>query len=138
MKLFRNRENSVDEGNNEVNMTPLIDISLVLVVILLLATPLAFQSSIALRNAKASGKRAEEISETNRVEIELLSEDSLRVNRRVIARADLGQTLVPLLEASEDRMVVITCRGNVSHGAFVGVLDEAKFRGAGEIAMVGR
>ena len=34
---------------HEVNLTPLIDVSLVLVVMLLLATPLAFESSIKVR-----------------------------------------------------------------------------------------
>ena len=36
-----------DKGIYETNLTPLIDVSLVLVVILLVATPLAFQSSAA-------------------------------------------------------------------------------------------
>jgi len=39
----------IQQDKAEVNMTPLIDISLVLVVILLLATPLAFESSIGLK-----------------------------------------------------------------------------------------
>ena len=38
-------------------MTPLIDVSLVLVVILMVATPLAFQSSIAVRTRpRAAGR----------------------------------------------------------------------------------
>jgi biopolymer transport protein ExbD len=130
--------NKKDTGSNEVNMTPLIDISLVLVVILLLATPLAFQSSIGLRNTRASGKQSEEESRVTRVELDLVSEDSLRVNGRLIARADLGARIAPLLRESADRTVVITCADQVSHGTFVAVIDEAKHRGAAEIAMVGR
>ena len=34
------------DGIHEVNMTPLIDVALVLVIILMVATPLAFQSSM--------------------------------------------------------------------------------------------
>ncbi len=53
-------------------MTPLIDVSLVLVVILLLATPLAFESSIAIKQAAISGKQANEESKKERVEIDIL------------------------------------------------------------------
>jgi len=41
-------------------MTPLIDVSLVLVVMLLLTTPLAFESSIGVDHASKSGRRATE------------------------------------------------------------------------------
>lgn len=51
---LRNRESS--EGPlAEINTTPLIDVSLVLVVILLLATPLAFESSFGVRAGAGRG-----------------------------------------------------------------------------------
>ena len=124
--------------NHEVNLTPLIDVSLVLVVILLLATPLAFQSSIGLRSARASGRQAEEQAPETRIEVTVVSEDSLRVNRRLVARADLGPHLAPLLAASTDGTVIVTCADRVSHGTFVAVVDEAKHLGARNIALVGR
>ena len=48
-----------DEAFRDVNLTPLIDVALVLVVILLLATPLAFESSILVRNTATRGNQAE-------------------------------------------------------------------------------
>jgi len=56
----------------------------------------------------------------------------------LISRAELGTTIVPLLAASIDRTVIVTCADQVSHGTFVNVIDEAKHNGAAEIAMVGR
>ena len=50
--MSRSRRARGAEGIFEVNMTPLIDVSLVLVVILMVATPLALQSSIALGTAR--------------------------------------------------------------------------------------
>ncbi len=46
--LFQKKMKDQAGGINEVNMTPLIDVSLVLVVMLLLATPLAFGFSVAV------------------------------------------------------------------------------------------
>jgi len=126
------------EGSHEINMTPLIDVSLVLVVMLLLLTPLAFESSIALRKAAASAQKSEKREKEERVELKILSEDTVMVNRTIVKRSKLSSTLEPLLKDKVQRRVVIDCSDSVSHGAFVDVLDQAKLCGAGEIAVLGR
>ena len=118
-------------------MTPLIDVSLVLVVILMVATPMAFQSSIRVSTAATAGRKAQEVTRTDRVEITVLPNGELRVNRTVIPRASLQSTLGPLLAASTTRLVVVRCEDGVTHGDFVGVIDEAKSLGASQIAVMG-
>jgi biopolymer transport protein ExbD len=125
-------------GTPEVNMTPLIDVSLVLVVMLLLTTPLAFESNIGVDHAAKSGKRATEPKDDPQVEIVLVSEDVVRVNRSQVSRAALTSMLTPLLATSEDRGVTIACEPGVTHGAFVDVLDQAKLSGAGAISVIER
>ena len=121
-----------------VNLTPLIDVSLVLVVILLLATPFALESSIAVQRSGTSARRAPRDHKLEYVELAVVSEDSVSVNRRPVARTELVPALVPLLERSARRQVVVRCGDGVSHGTFVDVLDLAKLAGAGEIAVIGR
>jgi len=123
------------EGTNEVNMAPLIDVSLVLVVILLLATPLAFESSIAVRQAVVSGKTASEESKKERIEIDILSDEVLVINRERVPYESLEEFLTPLLATSSEHQVVVTCDDAVSHGRFVNVLDQAKLCGAQKIAV---
>jgi biopolymer transport protein ExbD len=124
-------------GRTEINMTPLIDVSLVLVVILLLATPLAFESAIAVRGQSDTGRAAETKTKEERVELFVVSDDVVEVNHRPVARAELGPTLRPLLSASSGQ-VAVACVDTVSHGAFVNVLDQAKLSGAVEIGVVSR
>jgi biopolymer transport protein TolR len=126
-----------EEGIFEPNMTPLIDVSLVLVVILMVATPLAFQSSIAVHRATQAGKRAAIIADTERIEITILAPDAIVVNRTEVPRSSLTTVLQPLLAESGTKTVVVRCEGDVSHGAFVGVIDEAKACGAAQIAVMG-
>jgi biopolymer transport protein ExbD len=121
----------------EPNMTPLIDVSLVLVVILMVATPMAFQSSIAVHNAAQSGKTALEAARTERIELLVHGDGTIGVNQLVVPREALGATLRPLIERSATRMVVVRCDDDVPHGAFVSVLDEAKTLGAAGIAVMG-
>ena len=126
-----------DEAFHDVNLTPLIDVALVLVVILLLATPLAFESSILVRNTATRGNQAEKKSKDEHIELRLLDDDVVRVNRSPVPRGELLATLRPLLADSGSRRVIVACNDGVSHGAFVNVLDQAKLSGAAEIAVMG-
>ena len=131
-------QNGGNGSTPEVNMTPLIDVSLVLVVMLLLTTPRAFESNIGVDHTAKSGKKATETKKDPQVEVVLISEDQVRVNRSVISRAALTSLLKPILADREDRGVTIACEAPVTHGAFVDVLDQVKMSGAGAIAVVER
>jgi biopolymer transport protein ExbD len=122
---------------HDVNMVPLIDVALALVVILLLVTPIAFESSIAVRRAAVAARDADRTERMERVEIRILDEGHVRVNRTELDRAELAGALRPLLDVAVPPAVVVACADAVSHGTFVGVLDEAKSCGAAEIAVVG-
>lgn len=127
-----------DNGNmNDVNMTPLIDVSLVLVVILLLATPLAFESSFGVRKTAASARKASDEKKEARIELSIESDRHVRVNRTIVALEDLGAALAPLIAESNTRDVTVKCQDGVAHGTFVEVLDVAKLNGAREIAVAG-
>jgi biopolymer transport protein ExbD len=134
----RNKNGRNGNGMNEINMTPLIDVSLVLVVMLLLATPLAFDSSIAIRKSQATAQSANDKVKDERIELKLISENSVLINRMLVTREELSNTLRPRIEESGHRKVVVVCADDVSHGAFVDVLDQAKVCGAADIAITGR
>ena len=127
----------VDAGIHEPNMTPLIDVSLVLVVILMVATPMAFQSGIAVQSAARSGKKAAEHAKPDRIEVAVRQDGRVDVNRRSVPRDSLAVALRPLLQLSPNRLVILRCDDGVPHGTFVGVLDEARQLGAAKIAVVG-
>ena len=133
---FHSRRHA-EPGIHEPNMTPLIDVSLVLVVILMVATPMAFQSGIAVQSANRSGRKAVEQAKTDRIELAVLADGRIDVNRRSVPRDSLAVALRPLLQLSPNRLVVLRCDDAVPHGDFVRVLDEARQLGASKIAVVG-
>jgi biopolymer transport protein ExbD len=132
------KQKSIAGGIVEINMTPLIDVSLTLVVILLLATPLAFESSLMVKRSAETASEAREKSEEERIELRVVSDDSVFVNRTIVARARLGEALVPIIASNPRALVTVACGDAVTHGAFVDVLDQAKVSGAAEIAIVGK
>ena len=125
------------QGLHDVNLTPLIDVSLVLVVILLVATPLAFQSSLAVQTAAASSRNAQHRVSEDRTEVTIHATGGVTVNRLEITDATMPGVLQPLLAASSTRLVVVRCDDDVPHGRFVHVIDEARRAGAASIAVVG-
>jgi biopolymer transport protein ExbD len=137
MRRSSRRPDPVTAGITEPNMTPLIDVSLVLVVILMVATPLALQSGLGVSRAATSGAAAPR-ARVQRVEIEIVTADSVVVDRVGMPRTRLRAALAPRLMASATREVVVRCGDTVPHGAFVAVLDEAKSEGAAAIAVAGR
>jgi biopolymer transport protein ExbD len=136
--FFQKKIEKIQKGMHDINMTPLIDVSLVLVVMLLLTTPLAFESSIAVRHSKVSAKAAAKKEKKERIELRIISDTDVRVNRTRVNRDELGNALRPLLEKSDRRQVVVLCAEDVSHGVFVDVLDQAKLCGASDIAITER
>ena len=124
-------------GIYEPNLTALIDVSLVLVVILLVATPMALQSGIAVSHAGEAGKKAA-TSAVARIELVVREDGQVQVNKQIVEREAFGATLTGLLPNCPTREVVVRCEDGVAHGTFVGVIDEAKARGAARIAVVGR
>lgn len=125
-------------GIHDVNLTPLIDVSLVLVVILLVATPLAFQSSFGVRSASSAGRQADRKAEEDRVEMTVHDDGDVTVNRRRVPTTALPAILDEAMAASSSRLVVVRCEDHVAHGAFVHAIDEARAHGAAVIAVVGR
>jgi len=137
MKAFSRKPHGEGNGIPEINLTPLIDVCLVLVVILLLATPIGFEAAIGMRKASADARTAEMQQPDERVEIHILNDTSLEVNSVPVSRDSLDIILAPRLAASTLKRVVIDCEDGVSHGTFVNVLDRAKQSGAAEIAVIG-
>lgn len=133
---MRRARQAGDPGIHEPNMTPLIDVSLVLVVILMVATPMAFQSSIAVSRASSSGQKALP-ARTEWVEVTIRSADLVIVNKDPVPREALALILEARLNESATRRVLIRCDDAVPHAAFVAVLDDAKACGASGIAVVG-
>ncbi|MBM4129964.1 biopolymer transporter ExbD [bacterium] len=121
----------------EINTTPLIDVSLVLVVILLLATPLTFESSFGVRKGDALAQPALVADRQDRVELTITGERQVEVNGRAVAVDQLAGALRPLLRPGSPREIAVACGDQVSHGAFVRVLDIARQNGAQTISVAG-
>jgi len=116
----------------EINVTPLTDIFLVLLIIFMVTTTAVHDEGkkIDLPSADVS-----EQTTPSGVVVEVDDEGSILVNQRAIGESELGESLRVALEQAEDKIVVLRGDQRVLLGQAVRVLDLAQKAGAEGIAI---
>jgi biopolymer transport protein ExbD len=119
-------------GNNEdaisdINVTPLVDVCLVLVIIFMVTAPLFSQPVMEVDLPKAitdEGESAENIT------ITIDPDEKMAVNSKEVTMDELKAELKLKLQQSSDKYVIIRADKLTNHGIVVKVLDMAKELGA--------
>lgn len=122
-----------------INVTPLVDVSLVLVIIFMIAAPLSMQAGIAIKNVKqeadnASKSQAPQIK--TEVMIKLTDDNQLLLNDKPVDWQNLPFQLTGLLRDNAEKVVYIAPGDNVAHGDVVNAMDISKQCGAMRLAIV--
>ncbi|MDD5528880.1 MAG: biopolymer transporter ExbD [bacterium] len=122
----------------DINVTPLVDICLVLVIIFLVFAPLMYLSGITVTRAKAS-KNQEQYDPTElKVGVYLKGDGKIILNEREIDEKNLPYLMEQLLLRSLNRTVTISADPNVKHGKVVWLLDLARQKGAVTLCILKR
>ena len=117
-----------------VNVTPIIDVALVLVIILLVTAPMLALADIDVDLPAAVSRGAEEAVKVN---ITLSNEGEMAFNEREISRRDFGRAMKDLLAnpGNEDVLVVLRADTEVPYSTIRAVLGEARAAGAKRLAI---
>ncbi len=123
---------SVDlhEPMAEINITPLTDVFLVLLIIFMVTTPLIMTAGIKIRMPRTQALPS--LSERD-VILAITSDERYFVNNTEVPKARLGDYLKELNVGS--KLVVVQADARLSHGVVVGALDTAKAAGAEKLAI---
>ncbi|HEY9765249.1 MAG TPA: biopolymer transporter ExbD [Chroococcales cyanobacterium] len=127
MKSASSEENLI----SEINVTPLVDISLVLLIIFMITSYLIAQPSMKVALPRASNTEA---TQAQTFGITLTKEKSLFLNDRVVSEKELRETLLKKTQAQPDLQVVLSADQTVSHGDVIHLLDLVRGAGVSKIA----
>ncbi len=121
---------------SEINLTSLVDVALTLVIIFMVSYPLVMQSGINV-STPSMQKAKTQMEETElKAEIDLREEGIIELNGEEISPEFFHDSLKTILEASKNKLVVISADPNVLHDKVVAILDEAKQCGAMKLSIV--
>jgi biopolymer transport protein ExbD len=115
-----------------INVTPLVDVVLVLLVILMVASTYIVQQTlkVQLPRAKSTDGTAEKPTK-----VEIFKNGGLRWNEETIAEPALAGKLKEAVAADPEMSLVVSADKEVMHGNVVHVLDLAKVAGVTKFAI---
>ena len=115
-----------------INVTPLVDVVLVLLVILMVASTyiVAQTLKVQLPRAKSTDGTADKPTK-----VEILKDGRLRWNEVFVQDSELPEKLKAAVEADPEVSLVVSADKEVQHGNVVHVLDLAKLAGVVKFAI---
>jgi biopolymer transport protein ExbD len=115
--------------NSDINVTPLVDVVLVLLIIFMVVTPL-LEKNIGVRTPTT--EKVEEVQEVppDQVVVYLDSKGGLRINSTVLTQAEFVGKMKDVLAVRADKTVYIVAEDKVSYAKFVSILDGSREAGA--------
>lgn len=126
-----------EEPITEINVTPLVDVALVLVIIFMAVSPFMVQAGLKVTESKSGAATGKHSLEEN-VQITLTAENKIFLNGAEVALAELGSPLKQALAKSKDGLVTVQADKSNRVGQVVEVLDLAKQMGAKKVAILNK
>lgn len=124
-----------DEPITAINVTPLVDVCLVLVIIFMAVAPMAVTLGIKVLESRPSNAEGKASVDEN-VQVKVSLDGSITVNGTKTDGFTFRRVLSEALSRSKDKMVIVTADAGNKVGLVVTVLDESKQAGALKLAVM--
>jgi len=124
--------NNRDKIISEINITPLTDVMLVLLVIFMVTTPLLVMQSFKIKLPKAISAEAES---GKGITLSIATGGVVYLNNKTVTMEGLFDSIKSELLSASDKSVIIKADKDIPHGIVVKVLDTAKRAGAEKLSI---
>ena len=115
-----------------INITPLVDVSLVLVIIFMLTMPYLMEKSMKVSASNGAAAAAPDPRPVIVVEID---RSGVRVDGRTAPMREISPAIKRLIKERGTSSVEISAARDVEHGQVVAVMDQVADSGAGDISL---
>jgi biopolymer transport protein TolR len=118
----------------DINVTPLVDVMLVLLIIMMLVAPM-LQQGVAVRLPTAAN--TVDKPETQEQTVLAISKDkSLFLNAKPVTEGEMATRLNEILENKKEKIVLIKADEEVEYGAVMQAMDQLRNAGIEDIGLI--